>query len=127
MLLMTAMVLFIFMINQVTPIRVCFVDDKDANKWWEFDLFFDIYFGLDIILNFISAYYDHNSQLIYNFKDIIYNYFTGWFIIDLISIFPFDLISNSSNADYQKLVRLMRLPRLSRLTKIIRLSRAGNN
>lgn len=51
-------------------------------------------------MNFISAYYDHNSQLIYKFKDIFYNYLFGWFIIDLTSIFPFDLVTNSSTSDF---------------------------
>lgn len=45
----------------ITPVRVCFVDDSDSNNWFTLDLFFDIYFGCDIIMNFISAYYDHNS------------------------------------------------------------------
>lgn len=42
----------------ITPIRVGFIDDRDVDDWFILDTSFDIYFGLDIIVNFLSAYYD---------------------------------------------------------------------
>jgi len=63
--------------------------------------------------------------LIYSFKEIIFEYMTGWFIIDVIAVFPFDEVSNSGG-NYQNLFRLLRLPRLYRLTKMVKLA-SGND
>ncbi len=44
------------------------------------------------------------------------NYFYGWFFIDLISIFPFQIIlTDPSQAQNLKLARLARMPRLAKL------------
>ena len=50
---------------------------------------------------------------------------TGWFIIDVIAVFPFDGVSDSGG-NYQNLFRLLRLPRLYRLTKMVKLA-SGND
>lgn len=42
----------------VTPIRVSFIEERDEQDWFLIDLIFDIYFGCDIIVNFISTYHD---------------------------------------------------------------------
>ena len=55
----------------------------------------DIIFGIDIIVIFFSAFYDSDFQLVDNLKDIARNYVTGWFIIDLFAITPFDEFSKS--------------------------------
>jgi hyperpolarization activated cyclic nucleotide-gated potassium channel 2 len=63
-----------------------------------------------------------------SYKKIWLQYFKGWFILDFVSIFPFDiLVGSNSQTNYNNLVRLLRLPRLYRLTKIIKLSSGGSN
>ena len=52
------LILMLIMTAVITPIRVCFVDDADVDSWFGIDTFFDVYFGCDIIINFISAFYD---------------------------------------------------------------------
>ena len=54
--------------------------------------FFDFFFLTDIIINFISANKDENEKTIDDIKIISMQYIKSWFIIDLISIFPFDII-----------------------------------
>jgi len=49
-------------------------------------------------------------------QDIATDYIKGWFIIDLISVIPFDLIFESSNAN-----RVTRVSRIGRISKIIRM------
>ena len=44
------------------------------------------------------------------------DYVKGWFIIDLISVIPFDLIFASANVN-----RITRFSRLGRISKIIRM------
>lgn len=105
----------------ITPIRVGFIDDRDVDDWYYIDLSFDIYFGVDIIVNFLSAYHDEKNKLITKFSGIIKNYLTGWFPIDFIATFPFDILLDNidGTSSYNKLFRLMRLPRLYRLARIV--------
>ena len=50
----------------------------------------DILFGIDIFINFISAYEDRNAnKMIFDRKKIAVNYIKSWFILDLIACFPF--------------------------------------
>lgn len=52
------LILVLIMTALITPIRVCFVDDEDVKNWYGVDTFFDVYFACDMIINFISAFYD---------------------------------------------------------------------
>ena len=52
----------------------------------------DIIFGIDILVNFMTSYYDDDFKLIDDRKTIAKKYLGGWFLPDLIAIFPFELI-----------------------------------
>ena len=87
-----------------------------------FDLMVELFFWLDLCLNFLQSY-PHPEFLydILEFKEIAKNYvFKGWFFVDFVSVFPFELFFTQGNLT--KLVRLMRLPRLNKLIDISRFS-----
>ncbi len=71
-----------------TPFRVCFVDDEDdsADNLAKIDLIFDLLFLVDIIVNFVSAFYDEYGEIVVDFKSIFINYITGWFWIDFVAM-----------------------------------------
>ncbi|CAD8175797.1 unnamed protein product [Paramecium pentaurelia] len=48
----------------------------------------DLFFSIDILLTFLTAYIDETSSLKINIFDIATHYLKTWFIFDLISIFP---------------------------------------
>ena len=50
--------------------------------------FIDIIFIIDFLIGFYRGYYNSEYKLITNIKDIIKNYFSTYFIYDLISAFP---------------------------------------
>ena len=77
----------------ITPFRICFIEIQDDKIYSYMDLFFDVFFGLDILINFISSYYDEKNQLIFTLKDIVLNYLKTYFFLDLISCFPIEMIS----------------------------------
>lgn len=127
-------VLMVFLLAYVAlwlPINVCF--QKFQTKGEKFtnitiiDYCVDGLFVIDIFLNFISAYDDPITGLpVINMKSIAQNYLTGWFIIDFISVFPFQLIelafkSKESSSDSLKLARLARLPRLYKIVRVLRM------
>lgn len=48
------------------------------------------FFYMDFILSFFQGFRDVEEQkLVRDYKKIAIRYFRGWFIIDVISIFPF--------------------------------------
>ena len=72
-----------------------------------------------MILTFFTAFYDSDHNVTTDKSSIAKNYLTSWFLIDFISIFPFDLCFQT-NKDYSSLARIARLPRLYKLLKITR-------
>jgi len=58
------------------------------------DLVVDFLFGIDIIVNFISAYDDPKTGYpVVSLKKIAGNYITGWFLIDFIAVLPVQLFT----------------------------------
>jgi hypothetical protein len=78
------------------PYKICFAPEESDNVKL-LDKVVDILFGLDLFLNFTFAYErsatagDVESRL----GHIAINYFKGWFIIDFMACFPFELIINA--------------------------------
>lgn len=121
----------------VTPYRLAF-NKEDPYEWVVINIFIDIFFGIDIILSFISAYYTEEYELIESRRMIAKNYILGWFSIDVFAILPFDLImawvrgdkveGPSSNVnDMIRLARLGRLYKVIRLLKILRILKLGKS
>lgn len=55
----------------------------------------EIAFWMDFFMTFFQAYKDPETQeVISDLKRIAYNYFVGWFWIDIVSLFPFEWIFN---------------------------------
>lgn len=53
----------------------------------------EVVFWLDFFMTFLQAYKDPETQEnISDLKRIAYNYFVGWFWIDIVSLFPFEFI-----------------------------------
>lgn len=79
-----------------------------------------------MIFMFRTAYYDEDSKIINSSKKIAGNYLKGWFIIDFVAIFPFDLVDvtdGGKTGTYSDLVRISRIGRLYRLVKLTKLLR----
>ena len=57
----------------------------------------DFFYILDLFLNFFIGYYNFEEQFITYFTYIIINYLKTWFIIDLLSAFPFNTIFAVTN------------------------------
>lgn len=71
-------------------------------------------------MNFCSAIQDETFAVIDDHRKIVSSYLRGWFIIDVVAIFPLELII-SSNAN--SLIRVARIGKLYKLIKITRLVR----
>ena len=84
---------------------------------------------IDIILNFNTAFYDDDFATIEDRWTIAKNYASGWLVIDVLAIFPFDVIASmgtqqsSSSTQVNEMVRLTRLGRMYKVIKLLRLVR----
>ena len=69
----------------LTPIYVSFIDG-DHKFFYYVNLIFDVGFGIDIALNFMTAYYDVSHELVTSFREIALNYLQVWFWIDIVAV-----------------------------------------
>ncbi len=80
-----------------------------------FDYVIIILNAVYIVLNFFHSYLDKNTgEIVTNPKTIAKKYLKGWFLIDFISSFPFELIWESSYV-----LRLLRIIRINKIFKFI--------
>lgn len=70
-----------------TPWEIAFYNDSSMLSY-----FIDIMFVFDIIITFNSAFENDMLETIDDRKAIAKNYIKGWFLLDLLSVMPFDLI-----------------------------------
>ncbi len=87
------------------------------------DVFFLIDMGMQFFLPFQSS--DKENRTIKRRDLIAYNYISTWFFIDLVAIFPFDLVTHFvpklSGLRILRTVRLLRLAKLLRVVKSLRI------
>ena len=109
----------------LVPYNVCFVDET-TDVQFIFDLMVDFSFMVDIVLTFFTAY-EEKGTLVINRHMIAKNYLKGWFMLDVITTIPFQLLekmnTDANGASDSKALRLARIPRLYRLLRIFRLLR----
>lgn len=91
-----------------------------------FDTFFDICFGLDMVLTFFTAFEVDNVMIVDHTK-ICRNYLRSWFVVDFMSTFPFDVVIpyllEGISPGALRSIKLVRALRLFRLLKIFRVAR----
>jgi hypothetical protein len=104
----------------VTPVRISFYIERANFAWDIIDWSLDGIFFLDLIFNFFTPYMEED-KLITSLWQIAKNYLKFWFIIDLLSVIPFELIMDGGKAF--TLVRISRLPKLYKLIRLIKMLR----
>jgi len=70
------------------PYKIAFIEDESLAQL-VIDAVVDILFGLDIVINFLSARETSSGKLITDHKKIAKAYLSGWFWLDLLACFPF--------------------------------------
>ena len=77
----------------LTPLNLAFAEELDQIGWFIIlNYSIDSLFLIDIIINFMTAYQSDNHEVVDDRCKIIKNYFTGWFIIDFLAIFPTEIL-----------------------------------
>jgi hypothetical protein len=121
-------VVFLIYVALSVPTRVCFdVDIRVGSAKWVFDTDVDLYFIVDLVLNFFMSYTTAAGMYEVRHHVIVKHYLETWFAIDLVSSFPTQYImmiaKQSHTEETGDNLRVIKTLRLLRLTKMLRLAR----
>ena len=64
------------------------------------NFFIEAWFAMDIFLNFITGYVTSNNKLVMDRWLVFTNYLLGWFVVDGVSSFPWELFYFDSHESY---------------------------
>ena len=81
----------------------------------------DLFFIVDIVLIFNTAFMDEDYETVTDYKTIATEYMRFWFWIDLIAIIPFSLFIRDGEA--ANLIRFIRIGRITKILKLLKLMR----
>jgi hypothetical protein len=121
------MVVLLFYMVLTVPVQIAFSIEIEIGTWsfW-FDIFVDVYFLFDILLNTQTAYVDDRGVLEINRKRICKHYVTGWFIVDFVTCIPISyimLLLSDNDSRKNSPTRAFKIVRLTKLSKLLRVSR----
>lgn len=128
----------IVVLSFIVPLELAFFwDAAQPILMVGFGYMVDVFFILDIFLNFFTAFYEGHSNfgiLRTDLKVISKNYAKGWFIIDLPATIPFffEVIEKlflaeggTGSEDSMLLFRLFRYAKVARVAKMLRVVKLG--
>ncbi|GBG32779.1 Potassium voltage-gated channel subfamily H member 6 [Hondaea fermentalgiana] len=110
----------------VTPVDAAFLEPLVYNALFFFNLIVDLIFFTDIIITFNLPYLNPATGLwVRKHSAIARNYLRSWFIIDFVSVVPFDWIITAIAGDDidSHSLRALRLLKLLKIARILRGSR----
>lgn len=114
-------VIWVLLLVFFIPLEIGF--DWYETKTWQKVLFtaLDIWFALDIVLNFRTGYINHGT-VVMDPKKIASNYLSTWFLVDLLGTLPFEhLISAQvSSRKSLKLAKYFKIPKLLRISRVMK-------
>ncbi|KAK7237320.1 voltage-gated potassium channel [Aureococcus anophagefferens] len=124
------LMVLIFYVMLVTPFQISFTrapddfvdnftagDPPGYNKYIVLAVLngvVDIMFFADLCLCFNTAFFEDNEWVVSR-RRIAVNYVCSWFLLDLLSILPYQLISTRSG--FLKMIRMVRLMKMLRVLK----------
>jgi CRP-like cAMP-binding protein len=106
------------------PYTIAFTDPDSVNLTSDvIDALINLFFLLDIFINFMTTYYEEDTkEEIFEYRSIAIHYMKGRLWMDLLSSIPFDYIAyfySSSNTIWFELLSLFKLIRILRLSRLI--------
>jgi hypothetical protein len=132
----TLQVVLLLYVALIVPYRFGFsvVATVGSTSWW-WEAFVDLYFIVDVVLNFYFAYEDEEERkIVVDRRRIRRAYLRSWFTVDFLSILPISYLQQltgkvdeddsggaGGNTKLLKILRMVRLAKLLRLAKLQRL------
>jgi hypothetical protein len=86
------------------------------------DNILDIFFLVDVVLNFFTTFENQDGVTITSNKTIASRYLKSWFAIDFVSSVPLDLLTNGLLPNFQP-VRLLKTGKVVKVFKLLRIGK----
>ena len=117
------------------PLRSCFGIEVElwSYEFWQ-DAVIDLYFLLDLVLQFRTAYWNTDGMLVTDLARIRSQYLRRWFLIDFLCVLPVGYVGyfmsdgpNGQELRSIKTLRLLRLGKMLRLAKVFKMLQKYDN
>lgn len=121
--------IFIMYLVFALPFTVAFdADPVPFGVLWYFNQFINVYFILDLPLNFLICYRDERGVLVRKVKPVARHYLSSWFVLDFVTAVPWDQLPLTCGGAMQmaKSVRVLRISRVLRALRLFKLLKAGS-
>jgi len=119
-------------IGLATPLLIGFPELTDSSSsteespWRRVDRIINYFFIADILMNFRTGYMDREIEVL-DWRAVAHHYLTTWFLLDVVSSLPIDLLIAAGMSSMQpskllkssKVFKVFRLLSLGRFVKII--------
>merc|ERR1712167_48862 len=105
---------FVFYTATVTPYDVSYLEPS-IDVLFFLNRIVDTFFSMDMVLQFFLMTQDENGRYIKSQREVAWRYITSWFVIDFLSVLPFDVIgmvADSGTVENLKILRVIRVLRL---------------
>jgi hypothetical protein len=90
--------IFLVYTGTYVPFKVAFLNTDNSLIENFMELIIDCIFMFDIVVNFISAYEDRECNIEHRLSKIALSYITSWFLLDVFSSIPYQLINNNDES-----------------------------
>jgi len=100
-------------------IRIGFGIEAEGGSLY-FDIIVDVFFFIDIIACFRTAFFNSSGELVVGIPEIRSQYLKGWFGLDFMATFPFDHVGSLIALGDASLLRSTKLLRILRLARLLR-------
>ena len=102
-----------------------FLNLEPPSVWFYLELVYDCIFIADVLLTFRTSVRLENGTLVTDPSQIAAIYLRSWFILDVTSSFPIDIIfliigkdNNNKNLKFIRVIRLLRYTKALRVMKL---------
>jgi hypothetical protein len=107
-----------------TPFEIAFLETK-MNAIYVLNRVVDFGFFVDLTINFRLAYLDKKSRtFVLDSGRIIRHYLRGWFVLDAVTLIPWDVIEMSTGGNGD--LKVLRLLKILKLTKLVRMLKSAS-
>uniref|UniRef100_A0A7S2K4A9 Ion transport domain-containing protein n=1 Tax=Zooxanthella nutricula TaxID=1333877 RepID=A0A7S2K4A9_9DINO len=123
---MVTMIALVF-VALVAPIQVAMFE-AEFGPLFVVNCLVDLLFLMDLVLQFFIMFPKKTNfgyALEHDHGNIVRHYLKTWFIIDFISLIPFDLVGMLSRSEQMKKMKAVKVIRLLRLLKLVRVLKAS--
>eukprot|EP00937_MAST-01D_sp_MAST-1D-sp2_P000148 g148.t1 len=107
----------------VTPYRIG-LNDPPSGGYWYWEVVIDFFFLVDVALNFRTGFELDTGEEEMRPREIARHYLRGWFLIDLVSSIPVELLfAEGGEVRSLKLIKASKILRVLRILKLAKLLR----